>query len=330
MARPVKKGLDYFSLDVDFYNDLKIRKIVRRRGGAALSVYIVLLCNIYEKGYYIPWDEDIPFLVSEATGFEEDKIKDMILYCIEIGLFSKEMYDQHQVLTSHSIQQRYSAICALTKRKIDWSSPYLLIENQSNEVNSKKNDVISEETLVFSEETEVNSEIIGGNNEETVINSEKSTQRKEKERKVKRSPTSSVDTRSREGDGSKWSQEDLMVLNSVDDEITLLRASPIWREQVLMRFDFLRATPQAFDEFLERWGQEVKIKGTHHQHLGDAKSHFCNWLTIQEQKLNKTGKSNGSSNNGYRSDQELYNETLGVMARMQAEADAGVTEPLYK
>lgn len=184
MARPIKKGLDYFSLDVNFYNDIKIRKIVRRKGGEALSVYTVLLCNIYEKGYYLEWSDDVPFLISEATGFEEDKVKSFILYCIEIGLFDKEMFDAHHVITSLSIQKRYSAICALTKRKFDPSSPYLL-------TCSALNNVSSEETTVKSEETDDNSEKNGGNNVSNVVNSGKSTQRKEnkKERKENKGGT---------------------------------------------------------------------------------------------------------------------------------------------
>lgn len=181
MARPIKKGLDYFSLDVNFYNDIKIRKIVRRKGGEALSVYTVLLCNIYEKGYYLEWSDDVPFLISEATGFEEDKVKSFILYCIEIGLFDKEMFDAHHVITSLSIQKRYSAICALTKRKFDPSSPYLLKSNASDDVSSEK-------MGVNSEETDDNSDKNGGNNVSDGINSGKSTQIKGNERKEKDIP----------------------------------------------------------------------------------------------------------------------------------------------
>jgi len=153
--------------------------------------------------------------------------------------------------------------------------------------------------------------------------------KKEKKQK-KRSPTSSV-TRTR-GDGSlsKWRQEDLVNYDSIDDEIALLRASPLWREEVLLRFKLLLSNQHALDDWLVKWGQEQKISGTHHQHLGDAKRHFCSWLSIQEDKLRKNSSAYGNSNNDYRTDSELYQGTLAVMARLQAEADAGITEPLYK
>ena len=38
MARPPKMGLDYFPLDVNFLNDLKIKKLVRSFGASAVAV----------------------------------------------------------------------------------------------------------------------------------------------------------------------------------------------------------------------------------------------------------------------------------------------------
>ena len=56
MARTFKKGLDYFPLDIDIFNDLKIRKLIKYQGGKAITVYALLLCNIYKSGYYMKWD----------------------------------------------------------------------------------------------------------------------------------------------------------------------------------------------------------------------------------------------------------------------------------
>ena len=44
MARTFKKGLDYFPLDIDIFNDLKIRKLIKYQGGKAITVY-ALLCS---------------------------------------------------------------------------------------------------------------------------------------------------------------------------------------------------------------------------------------------------------------------------------------------
>ena len=69
MARTFKKGLDYFPLDIDIFNDLKIRKLIKYQGGKAITVYALLLCNIYKSGYYMKWDKELPFICSELTGY---------------------------------------------------------------------------------------------------------------------------------------------------------------------------------------------------------------------------------------------------------------------
>ena len=66
MARTFKKGLDYFPLDIDIFNDLKIRKLIKYQGGKAITVYALLLCNIYKSGYYMKWDKELPFICSDG------------------------------------------------------------------------------------------------------------------------------------------------------------------------------------------------------------------------------------------------------------------------
>ena len=89
MGRNVKKGLDYFPFDVDFFQDIKIRKLIKYQRGKAVTVYALLLCLIYKNGYYMLWDEELPFILSEQTGFEEAYIQEVVKCCLALGLFSK-------------------------------------------------------------------------------------------------------------------------------------------------------------------------------------------------------------------------------------------------
>lgn len=309
MARPKKQGLDYFQNDVNFYQDIKIRKLIRHKGVQAVSVYHILLCQIYASGYYLPWDEDLPFIVSEISGLEEDIIQDIINYCITIGLFDKTVFDTYQVLTSHGIQERYISFCTVAKRKFPDNTPYLLVNNP-NQVNSDKKVVSSEQTLFNSEE-------INNNLEKTPNNSGKSTQSKGEKSKGEHS--SSADTRAREGEGPVVGADDQTVCADVDAEITVLRASPIWKEQVFMRFKFLGVNEKLLDEYLQRWGQEVKISGKRHQNLGDAKHHFSSWMIIQEDKLNKNSRTNGTdSNNGYRTGEDIYTGAVNIIKDLRS------------
>lgn len=107
MGRNKKTGLDYFPFDVDTFQDIKIRKLIKYQGGKAITVYALLLCFIYKSGYYMRWDEELPFIISEQTGFEEAYILEVIKSCVALGLFSKELFDKERVLTSKEIQRRW-------------------------------------------------------------------------------------------------------------------------------------------------------------------------------------------------------------------------------
>lgn len=113
------------------FNDLKIRKLIKYQGGKAVTVYALLLCNIYKCGYYMEWDKELPFVCSELTGFEEVYISEVIKTCLTLGLFSKELYDSDKVLTSKGIQQRYARICSQCRRVCEITAYNLLEDKQT-------------------------------------------------------------------------------------------------------------------------------------------------------------------------------------------------------
>lgn len=241
MARPKKRGLDYFPFDVDFFQDLKIRKLIKYQGGGkAITVYTLLLCNIYKQGYYLRWDEDLPFIVSEQTGFDEAYIREVIKYCLTIGLFSKELYESDKILTSKGIQERYLKISNICRR----------------------NDKISEFNIVSSEETGVLSE-------KTPINSEKSTQSKVNINKKEKSTI--VDKKKM----TTFSPE----MKPLDDEIAELKCSDIWLDslQVVHHMD-KDQLKLMLDKFrLHCVANGVSC----HFNIREAKQHFNNWLHKQ-------------------------------------------------
>ena len=96
MARTIKKGLDYFPFDVDFFQDIRIRKLIKYQGGKAITVYALLLCNIYRNGYYAEWDKELPFIISEQSGYTEAYIQEVIDCCLSIGLLSKDLLDSRK------------------------------------------------------------------------------------------------------------------------------------------------------------------------------------------------------------------------------------------
>lgn len=116
MARIAKSGLEYFPFDIDFFQDIKIRKLIKRQGGKAVTVYALLLCLIYKNGYFMQWDDELPFIGSEISGFDEVYVSEVINTCLALGLFDKNLYETERVLTSKGIQVRYCNIQRLNKR----------------------------------------------------------------------------------------------------------------------------------------------------------------------------------------------------------------------
>ncbi len=115
MSRPTRKGLDYFPLDTTILNDIKVRRMKRQFGADAFLLYISLLCDIYSNGYYIEATDDYLFDQGEKLGIPENKVLQIVLACVKMGLFSNEIFMEHRILTSKSIQERFSLA---TKKRV--------------------------------------------------------------------------------------------------------------------------------------------------------------------------------------------------------------------
>lgn len=115
MARPIKNGLDYFPLDVGFFDDDKIAFVNARFGGKGEMIALKLLCKIYkDNGYYYQWgaDEAILFakrVVGDAS--QHSLVNDVVHELVKRDFFSKDIFDRFKILTSHGIQKRYDKIC---------------------------------------------------------------------------------------------------------------------------------------------------------------------------------------------------------------------------
>ena len=142
-GRPTKQGIDYFPMDVGFFSDVKIRKISRACGSQSASILICLLCNIYkDEGYYIVWDEDLPFVIADIVGVSEGAVKEVLIKALQVGFFDNTLYEKYHVLTSFGIQKRF--LLATYKRK----ETELIPEYMINDVNNSINDVNNEQSKV--------------------------------------------------------------------------------------------------------------------------------------------------------------------------------------
>lgn len=134
MARPRKRGLDYFPLDVDFFDDEKIFDVQNEYGPLGETVYLRLVCLIYRNGYYFKFDsiEKLAAMVIRSIGSRwvesRHEIVEIIEFMIECGLFSKRLAEMN-ILTSKGIQTRFKLA---TERRRSGIIEYNLIEEGSD------------------------------------------------------------------------------------------------------------------------------------------------------------------------------------------------------
>ena len=130
MARPQKEGIDYFSLDCQF-ND-KVKLIQAEFGPVGIGILVKLWQKIYgEKGYYTAWDNDVALVFAQDCKAGANVVKEVVSACLRRGIFNREKFEQHHILTSEGIQERYAeATERRAVQKID--GRYLLIPMPEN------------------------------------------------------------------------------------------------------------------------------------------------------------------------------------------------------
>lgn len=164
MPRPTKTGLDYFPLDVDYWDDFKIMDLLNEYGPLGTTIYEIVISKVYKNGYYleVPLDKlatQIVRIIGNRWIKNKDLVLQVIQYCADIGLFDNALLTQ-SVITSVGIQRRYSEVTV--RNKVD-KSKYWLLEKEEKQValiNAPKNDVSVTKTRVSATETKVNSTVI--------------------------------------------------------------------------------------------------------------------------------------------------------------------------
>lgn len=159
MARPAKKGLDYYPSDTNRRNDFKIMDLLNQYGPLGYTIYDFCLQYVYENGYFL----DVPLqqvclTLCRDIGAKWIKNKNLvgqvIDYCADIGLFDKDLLRQN-VMTSVGIQRRYASVTV--RNKVDKSKFWLLGKENCEAalINAPKNGVSATETKIIATETEV-------------------------------------------------------------------------------------------------------------------------------------------------------------------------------
>jgi len=195
MARPLKRGLSYFPLDIDVFEDEKLLDVQNDFGPLGEVIYLRLLCLIYKyDGYYYKFEslDKLASVLIKSIGGKWVRDKKRVLKVIsqlaECNLFSPELM-RSGILTSSGVQKRY--VKATGRRRSTEKNYWLLSEKEETELlseNAEANGLINAH----------NNSVIDNNNGVSVYNNpvnvdnnpiKQSKQKQSKQNKIKPNKT---------------------------------------------------------------------------------------------------------------------------------------------
>ena len=279
MARTPKTGLDYFPLYIDFFDDPKIAAVTVEHGTKGQAAVIMLLCHIYRNGYYVEWTpENSVTIIKELPSVNIKKMEKIVKTLVEWGFFDRNLFEQHQILTSRDIQEHYMIAARRRKNAPDNNMPYWLEENHGDKNNGDAETVNTAELLQA---------------EMPIMSAEIPQEDNKKINNINPSPSSA---RAREID--------------INETVRQLKENESWMEVMCMKHHLDRTQlEQLIGEFATDC--QCRGKGTH-ECISDAQSHFCNWLLIRQKQSSQQKQTTLTkpNNHGYNYQQRTSAEYI--------------------
>ena len=119
------KGLEYFPLNC--HMDDSVRLFEADTGLLGFAVLIKIWQSIYSgEGYFKLFDKDVCLLFATEIGEKADAVMNIINRAVERGLFNKELFEEHKILTSEGVQRRFFK-CGERRKEIPVLKEYLLV-----------------------------------------------------------------------------------------------------------------------------------------------------------------------------------------------------------
>ncbi len=138
MAGKQRHGIDYAGWSVDIFDsDTKIDKLLDKHGWIGFSVYFYLCMRAFASdGYFYQWGYDLCASTARKMGggITADTVKEVADYCFKVGLFDKDIFDRHGILTSRGIQRSYWAVLKARRVKLVIKDYWLLEKSECDGV----------------------------------------------------------------------------------------------------------------------------------------------------------------------------------------------------
>lgn len=159
MPRPKKEGLAYFPLDVNFFENEKIKDLKWTHGPVGILTYLNLLSRTYANRYYIEFKDINVLARSIAADITSDqqrktaiRVTETINYLVGNGTLDEGLYEQG-VISGKAIQEQYILSAHKMRRREIRFDVYTLVDVlevlRQNEVIVAENTVIVTKTGVY-------------------------------------------------------------------------------------------------------------------------------------------------------------------------------------
>ncbi len=120
MARPRKKGLDYFAHDVGMRHDLRLRALQTLHGIAGYGTYCILLECIYAEGGLLDLsDAACTLALAGDLGLAPEQMEKILEDAVSLGLFDHEPWRQGRHLSSARIRRQVEQVEKVRKAERD-------------------------------------------------------------------------------------------------------------------------------------------------------------------------------------------------------------------
>lgn len=296
--------MDYFPLQSNFFEDLKVKRLLSVHGAEGVTLYLYLLCQIYrDRGYYVELGEELLFDAAGMLMSEEQHVGEMISTMLAVGLFDKDRYASYGILTSKGVQDRYrtiksrSSVRMIPEYAIEvgcGGAGVIAAETQESYCsnNPRPSGIIAAETPVIAAETPVvaaKTPVIA-----TIIPQSKVKERKEKEEVEEEKPASASSPSENENRGCACVTA---CPSSQKSESVDVLAEEFKRDEFLMEMCRMKygMTEKELDTYLDQFKTYLHAIDEHAKIRRDFKPHFLNWLNINIYKDRQRRQDDGAS-----------------------------------
>ena len=181
MARPFKKGLSYFPLDVKFFDNPKIQELIMEVGYLGIVVYLRILTLVYQEGYYLEISvQSLARLIFRDIRGQNltkvDRVIEVIYRIAECELIDSNLVAKG-IITSSSIEKQW-LISTARRRNIDKSKYWLLTQEEEQEALKCTKSSMSESARIMSKFINVDNNLVNVDN--NLVNVDNNTQNKKK------------------------------------------------------------------------------------------------------------------------------------------------------